>query len=143
MSAVSAVTKIMNAGARKRTATNARMTVLIMWRRAMTENETFGVFGQPCEEDIARLSLFHRKILDNKIAEMITEQEMIAFLRAKYALQKQIAKCPVDKTKPDNGYANYRETCRTIVCPNCGGRLKLKSKGKYCDKCGQKLNWRE
>ena len=23
----------------------------------------------------------------------------------------------------------------------CGGRLKLKSKGKYCDKCGQKLDW--
>jgi hypothetical protein len=143
MSAVSAVIKIMNAGARKRTATNAQMTVRIMWRRTMTENETFGVFGEPCEEDIARMSLLHRKILGNKIAEIVTEQEMIAFLRAKYALQKQIARHPIDKTKPDNGYAKYRETCHTIVCPNCNGRLKLKSKGQYCDKCGQKLKWGE
>ena len=109
----------------------------------MTENETFGVFGESCKEDIARLVSLHHKILDNKIAEIVTEQEMIAFIRAKYALRKQIARHPVDKTKPDNGYASYRETCRTIVCPNCGGRLKLKSKGRYCDKCGQKLNWRE
>lgn len=33
------------------------------------------------------------------------------------------------------------ENCNIIVCPTCGGRLKLKSKGKYCDKCGQKLDW--
>ena len=57
------------------------------------------------------------------------------------AVTKQISRHPVDKTKPDSGYGNYYENARVIVCPNCNGRLKLKSKGKYCDKCGQKLNW--
>ena len=57
------------------------------------------------------------------------------------AITKQISRHPVDKTKPDSGYGNYYENARVIVCPNCNGRLKLKSKGKYCDKCGQKLNW--
>lgn len=57
------------------------------------------------------------------------------------AVEKQISRHPVDKTKPDSGYGNYYENARVIVCPNCNGRLKLKSKGKYCDKCGQKLSW--
>jgi hypothetical protein len=57
------------------------------------------------------------------------------------AVMKQISRHPVDKTKPDSGYGNYYENARVIVCPNCNGRLKLKSKGKYCDKCGQRLDW--
>ena len=57
------------------------------------------------------------------------------------AVEKQISRHPVDKTNPDSGYGNYYENARVIVCPNCNGRLKLKSKGKYCDKCGQKLSW--
>lgn len=57
------------------------------------------------------------------------------------AVTKQISRHPVDKTKPDSGYGNYYENARVIVCPNCNGRLKLKSKGKYCDKCGQRLDW--
>ena len=59
------------------------------------------------------------------------------------AVEKQISRHPVDKTKPDSGYGNYYENARVIVCPNCNGRLKLKSKGKYCDKCGQKLSWED
>ena len=59
------------------------------------------------------------------------------------AVTKQISGHPVDKTKPDSGYGNYYENARVIVCPNCNGRLKLKSKGKYCDKCGQKLSWED
>lgn len=59
------------------------------------------------------------------------------------AVAKQISRHPVDKTKPDSGYGNYYENARVIVCPNCNGRLKLKSKGKYCDKCGQKLKWED
>ena len=59
------------------------------------------------------------------------------------AVTKQISRHPVDKTKPDSGYGNYYENARVIVCPNCNGRLKLKSKGKYCDKCGQKLSWED
>lgn len=57
------------------------------------------------------------------------------------AVTKQISRHPVDKTKLDSGYGNYYENARVIVCPNCNGRLKLKSKGKYCDKCGQRLDW--
>jgi len=59
------------------------------------------------------------------------------------AVTKQISRHPVDKTKLDSGYGNYYENARVIVCPNCNGRLKLKSKGKYCDKCGQKLSWED
>lgn len=59
------------------------------------------------------------------------------------AVTKQISRHPVDKTKPNSGYGNYYENARVIVCPNCNGRLKLKSKGKYCDKCGQKLSWED
>lgn len=103
--------------------------------------EELGVFGEPEEKDIDRLKSLHHKILYSKIAEIVTEQEMIALLRAKDALKKQLSERPFDKTKPDSGYGNYYENARVIVCPNCNGRLKLKSKGKYCDKCGQKLNW--
>lgn len=59
------------------------------------------------------------------------------------ALEKQIPRRPIDKTKPDDTASRAYENCNIIVCPTCGGRLKLKSKGKYCDKCGQKLDWGE
>lgn len=57
------------------------------------------------------------------------------------ALKKQTAKVPINKTKPDDTASRAYENCNIIVCPACGGRLKLKSKGRYCDKCGQKLDW--
>lgn len=59
------------------------------------------------------------------------------------ALQKQIPRKTIDKTKSDDTASLAYENCNIIVCPTCGGRLKLKSKGKYCDKCGQKLDWGE
>lgn len=58
------------------------------------------------------------------------------------SLEKQIPRKPIDKTKPDDTASLAYENCNIVVCPTCGGRLKLKSKGKYCDKCGQKLDWR-
>ena len=57
------------------------------------------------------------------------------------ALEKQIPKKPIDKTHPDNVCARIYENFDIIVCPTCGERLKLKSKGKYCDKCGQAIDW--
>ena len=57
------------------------------------------------------------------------------------ALKKQIPRRPIDKTKPDDTASKAYENCHIIVCPTCGGRLKLKPKGNYCDKCGQKLDW--
>lgn len=57
------------------------------------------------------------------------------------SLEKQIPRKPIDKTKPDDTASLAYENCNIVVCPTCGGRLKLKSKGKYCDKCGQKLDW--
>ena len=57
------------------------------------------------------------------------------------ALEKQIPRKPIDKTHPDNVCARIYENCDIIVCPTCGKRLKLKSKGKYCDKCGQAIDW--
>lgn len=59
------------------------------------------------------------------------------------ASEKQIPMKPIDKTKPDDTASLAYENCNIIVCPACGRRLKLKSKGKYCDKCGQKLDWGE
>ena len=59
------------------------------------------------------------------------------------ALEKQIPRKPIDKTHPDNVCARIYENCDIIVCPTCGKRLKLKSKGKYCDKCGQAIDWRD
>ena len=59
------------------------------------------------------------------------------------ASEKPIPRKPIDKTKPDDAASLAYENCNIIVCPACGRRLKLKSKGKYCDKCGQKLDWRE
>lgn len=68
------------------------------------------------------------------MVDLETRQEAIK------ALEKQIPKKPIDKTKPDDTASLAYENCNIIVCPTCGGRLKLKSKGKYCDKCGQKLD---
>lgn len=52
------------------------------------------VFGEPEEKDLDRLKSLHHKILYSKIAEIVTEQEMIAFLRAQNALKKQLSECP-------------------------------------------------
>lgn len=57
------------------------------------------------------------------------------------ALEKQVPKKPINKTKLDDTASRAYENCNIIVCPTCGRRLKLKSKGRYCDKCGQKLDW--
>ena len=59
------------------------------------------------------------------------------------ALEKQIPKKPIDGTHDYNTYAKMHENMRMIYCPSCNERLKLKSKGKHCDKCGQKLDWSE
>lgn len=48
-------------------------------------------------------------------------------------------KKPINKTKGDE-HIQY-ENCNIVICPHCGKRLKLKSKGKYCDKCGGALDW--
>jgi hypothetical protein len=72
---------------------------------------------------------------ENGIAITLNEQAIID------ALKKQIPKKPVNKTKHDNSTAKHYENCNIVVCPLCNGRLKLKSKGKYCDKCGQALDW--
>lgn len=63
------------------------------------------------------------------------------FNLATKALEKQIPKKPINKTKCDNTTAKLYKNCNIVVCPLCNGRLKLKSKGKHCDKCGQALDW--
>lgn len=59
-----------------------------------------------------------------------------AFRMAKEALGKQLPKKPIclDRTK-------HFENCDIILCPRCKKRLKMKSKGAYCDKCGGALDW--
>lgn len=72
----------------------------------------------------------------------------IQFRRTRQALvvasecaKMQIPKKPINKTKPDDYASLAYENCNIVVCPTCNGRLKLKSKGNYCDKCGQSLDW--
>lgn len=56
-----------------------------------------GVFGEPEEKDLDRLKSLHHKILYSKFAEIVTEQEMIAFLRAKDALKKQLSEPDIER----------------------------------------------
>ena len=70
-----------------------------------------------------------------------SQQTADALCVAVNALERQIAKKPINKTKPDNGVAQRYENCNVVICPSCDRRLKLKSKGKYCDKCGQRIDW--
>lgn len=59
-----------------------------------------------------------------------------ACLMACEALDKQIPMKPIclDRTK-------HFENCDIVLCPRCRKRLKMKSKGKYCDKCGHAIDW--
>lgn len=59
-----------------------------------------------------------------------------AFKKAEEALDKQIPQRPINlSTAPLDAY------CAIFRCPRCKGRLKMKSKGAYCDKCGQAIDW--
>ena len=52
------------------------------------------------------------------------------------ALDKQIPQRPINLSNaPLDAY------CAIFRCPRCKGRLKMKSKGAYCDKCGQAIDW--
>ena len=59
--------------------------------------EEWGVFGEPEEKDIGRLEALHHKILYSKLTEIVTEQEMIALLRAKDALKKQLSEPDIER----------------------------------------------
>lgn len=59
-----------------------------------------------------------------------------AFKKAEEALDKQIPQRPINLSNaPLDAY------CAIFRCPRCEGRLKMKSKGAYCDKCGQAIDW--
>lgn len=61
-----------------------------------------------------------------------------AFKKAEEALDKQIPQRPINLSNaPLDAY------CAIFRCPRCKGRLKIKSKGAYCDKCGQAIDWEE
>lgn len=60
--------------------------------------------------------------------------ETIDFLKtAKEALEKQIPRKPVE-----NGYRDGE-----LVCPYCGSELDDIYKPRFCDYCGQRLDWSE
>ena len=83
----------------------------------------------------------HREIIDIAKEEGLNSLFLLNKKDIASALKKQIPKKPINKTKCDCTIAKLYENCNIVVCPCCGGRLKLKSKGKYCDKCGQALDW--
>lgn len=103
------------------------------YRKIATVKE-WGAFGEPEEKDIDRLTSMHHKILDTKFAEIVTEQEMIAFLRAKDAVRKQIRK-PV-KNPYGTSYI-----WKAGYCPVCG--CGVTARWDYCQCCGQRLNWED
>lgn len=59
-----------------------------------------------------------------------------AFKKAEEALDKQIPQKPINLSN-----ARYDAYCAIFRCPRCKGRLKIKSKGAYCDKCGGAIDW--
>lgn len=60
-----------------------------------------------------------------------------AFKKAEEALDKQIPQRPINLSNaPLDAY------CAIFRCTRCKGRLKMKSKGAYCDKCGQAIDWK-
>lgn len=60
----------------------------------------------------------------------------VAFRMAEEAIDKQIPQRPINLSNaPLDAY------CAIFRCPRCNGRLKMKSKGAYCDKCGQAIDW--
>ena len=93
-----------------------------------------GVFGNPEEKDIGRLEALHHKILYSKLAESVTEQEMIALLRAKDAVRKQIR-------KPVKNPYGISYIWKAGYCPVCG--CGVTARWDYCQCCGQKLEWEE
>lgn len=84
-----------------------------------------------------------KKLIYPELPDGLVMVDLKTKQKAIKALEKQIPRKPIDKTKPDDTASRAYENCNIIVCPTCSGRLKLKSKGNYCDKCGQKLDWRE
>lgn len=67
-----------------------------------------------------------------KLQEAVDE----ACLMACEALDKQIPQRPINLSNaPLDAY------CDIFRCTRCKGRLKMKSKGAYCDKCGQAIDW--
>jgi hypothetical protein len=65
--------------------------------------------------------------LNNKSAKRVSEAKNMAI----QALEKQIPK------KPD-----FTEDKEFALCPFCNGKGLL-DRQKYCDNCGQKLDWLE
>jgi hypothetical protein len=66
-----------------------------------------------------------------KKIEFTEEEKYEAYSMAIQALEKQIPK------KPD-----FTEDKEFALCPCCNGK-SLRDKQKYCENCGQKLDWSE
>lgn len=59
-----------------------------------------------------------------------------------YLLNKQIPKKPIDDKVMDEEFWSQTPFERDIkVCPTCKN-IYIADKQQYCDKCGQKLNWK-
>lgn len=86
----------------------------------MTEREAI--------EKLENMRLF-MQLEDEKNECKFTEDDYKANEMAIQALEKQIAK------KPD-----FTEDKKFALCPCCNGK-GLFDKQKYCDNCGQKLDW--
>lgn len=64
----------------------------------------------------------------------IWEKDIEALNMAIEALEKQIPKKPIDKTKSTDDYG---------YCPNCKTIIDDYSDFKFCSTCGQAIDWSE
>lgn len=81
-----------------------------------------------------------RKVnLDGKAEEDVREINF-DFSRVKEALEKQIAKQPIN-IKKISFSGSIRETFRNGECPLCKAYVDTDDDPNVCSKCGQKLSW--
>ena len=69
--------------------------------------------------------------------ENMFNKEQIAYNMAIVALEKQIPKKP----KFACGFEYESSKIGFKVCPNCSKRFEAQMVTKYCENCGQRLDW--
>lgn len=86
--------------------------------------------------DLQLLNTLHARMLSTIFAKTISEEEMMAFIRAKEALEKQIPNyVSIDKFRND-----YDWECNKCNLKFCHVRY-TEPKPNYCPYCGQRLKW--
>ena len=94
-------------------------------------------------EAIKKVNELHSKIIRSPFAKNVTEIEMLAFIKCKKALEKQIPKKLISKHKSVNVEEQlfYGEETFFGDCPHCGALNCSLWNDKNCGHCGQAIDW--